>query len=259
MAKKKEDERSLELWIALAISVVWAAICLWFLSQTSHCEGWWLHERLTCLEPNAMGDFFAGAFAPLAFLWLVAAVLLQRRELAAQRQELIEARAVATEQVTEARKNVAFIAEQTELLKRQRQVDEERRVDEQIDRLLEIANGTLDRMSSRFMVLYGGQVIISLEKDWSPSSNPRLAARIELLYAGSKKAANLAGENEAIEIRGIELLKQLSIDLKDLHEASRKASMPVQAEVRQMGVREGRVACQKLLSLVEPQSSEEGI
>jgi hypothetical protein len=42
--------------------------------------------------PNNFGDTLAGVFAPLAFLWLVIATLLQRRELELQREELKLAR-----------------------------------------------------------------------------------------------------------------------------------------------------------------------
>ncbi|MGN7773537.1 hypothetical protein [Phyllobacterium sp. 22552] len=41
-----------------------------------------------CLSANELGDLVAGVFAPLAFLWLVAAVLVQSQELQEQRKEL---------------------------------------------------------------------------------------------------------------------------------------------------------------------------
>jgi hypothetical protein len=41
------------------------------------------------LDLNEFGDFLAGAFAPLAFLWLVLAVILQSAELKDQRIALI--------------------------------------------------------------------------------------------------------------------------------------------------------------------------
>lgn len=44
----------------------------------------------TKLSLNEIGDFFAGAAAPLAFIWLVVAVFLQRRELVAQHETLIQ-------------------------------------------------------------------------------------------------------------------------------------------------------------------------
>jgi len=43
---------------------------------------------LKLLDLNEAGDFFAGAFAPLAFVWLVVAVFLQKQELGAQREQL---------------------------------------------------------------------------------------------------------------------------------------------------------------------------
>ncbi|WP_417307437.1 hypothetical protein [Devosia sp.] len=40
------------------------------------------------LSLNEVGDFFSGMAAPLAFIWLVVAVFLQRHELQAQREQL---------------------------------------------------------------------------------------------------------------------------------------------------------------------------
>jgi hypothetical protein len=58
-------------------------------------------KLLMTLDPNEFGDFLSGASAPLAFLWLIAATLLQREELRAQRQEIVknreEARRLADE------------------------------------------------------------------------------------------------------------------------------------------------------------------
>jgi len=70
-----------------------------------------------CLTMNELGDFFAGAFAPVAFIWLVAAVLIQSQELRAQREELEQNREVMMAQAAEARKQAEYIGEQTELLK----------------------------------------------------------------------------------------------------------------------------------------------
>lgn len=44
------------------------------------------------LELNEVGDFFSGLAAPLAFIWLVVAVFLQRHELQAQREQLEQQR-----------------------------------------------------------------------------------------------------------------------------------------------------------------------
>ncbi|WP_052201906.1 hypothetical protein [Ensifer sp. ZNC0028] len=76
---------------------------------------------------NEWGDFLAGTSAPLAFLWLVLAVLLQSAELRAQRQELEltreemkESRNVMSAQAAEARKHAGFIEKQTGMLEQDR-------------------------------------------------------------------------------------------------------------------------------------------
>ncbi|WP_306027294.1 hypothetical protein [Stappia sp. MMSF_3263] len=84
-----------------------------------------------CLEANEAGDYLAGFFAPLAFLWLAAAVFIQsselreqRRELALTRNEFALNRQVATEQAEAAkaqadaaRKAAEMAAEQTSILR----------------------------------------------------------------------------------------------------------------------------------------------
>ncbi|MCP8884120.1 hypothetical protein NIM87_11450 [Devosia sp. XJ19-1] len=135
---KNLNKGNLGAWALIIIAILLTLILLtafaWLLNQTSTCpDGQELIDRLACLEPNAIGDTSAGAFAPVAFIWLVTAVLLQRSELAAQRQELKDSREVAEAQVLEARNNVAFMAEQTQLLvqrdkaERQEQIDRELR------------------------------------------------------------------------------------------------------------------------------------
>ncbi|WP_421866347.1 hypothetical protein [Parvibaculum sp.] len=116
---------------------------------------YFIAAQIYLLKANEMGDFIAGVFAPLAFLWLIAAVFLQKSELIAQRKELKEARAVALQHVEEARRNAAFIGEQTKILSDQRiqavQDFADRQIDQcimQIDSLFSrIANSTLVRYS----------------------------------------------------------------------------------------------------------------
>ncbi|MFN4312570.1 MAG: hypothetical protein ACK4FK_18455 [Ferrovibrio sp.] len=55
----------------VGISLGWLIIALTF--------GAW--RKFWCLPPNEMGDFFAGIFAPLAFLWLVLGYMQQGDEL----------------------------------------------------------------------------------------------------------------------------------------------------------------------------------
>lgn len=77
------------------------------------------------LQLNEFGDAMAGMFAPLAFLWLFVATMVQSQELSLQRRELqltrgefAQNRVVAKEQATEARNQAEFIGTQTELFVR---------------------------------------------------------------------------------------------------------------------------------------------
>lgn len=88
------------------------------------------------ISVNELGDALAGIFAPLAFLWLFVATMvqsqelaLQRKELVLQRKELAQSRDVFTEQATEAKRSADFIATQTEVMKKQAdRVDQQTKV-----------------------------------------------------------------------------------------------------------------------------------
>ena len=70
----KKPGRGLGLIVAGGIlTVVWLGLLVIFV-----CLKW---DKVVDLEPNAVGDFLAGAFAPLAFLWLVLGFFQQGIEL----------------------------------------------------------------------------------------------------------------------------------------------------------------------------------
>ncbi|MCB5203909.1 hypothetical protein LH464_15665 [Neorhizobium sp. T786] len=69
-------------------------------------------------ELNAIGDFLAGVFAPLALIWLVAAVLTQRQELNETREQFVESRKVVDAQLK-------TINSQNDLLQQQHRQAEE--------------------------------------------------------------------------------------------------------------------------------------
>jgi hypothetical protein len=69
-------ERDWRIWLGLVITVVWIAGGLFYLArvtETSPSQNFGL---------EAVGSFLEGAFAPLAFLWLVLGLFIQQRELA---------------------------------------------------------------------------------------------------------------------------------------------------------------------------------
>ena len=84
---------------------------------------------ISCRKSNEIGDFLAGAFAPLAFLWLVATVFIQSASLKKQSEELelsreeqrlirqeMQLNRIAMEaQLDEAKKNLVLVKQQIEI------------------------------------------------------------------------------------------------------------------------------------------------
>lgn len=101
-------------WLITVIWLVVAILLGWFAhpSYSSTCEG-----TFRCLTASEWGDFLAGVFAPTAFLWVVATVMLQSDELRLQREEMAESRSVLSEQAIEARQQALYLGEQTRLLR----------------------------------------------------------------------------------------------------------------------------------------------
>lgn len=79
------------VWGAAALTVCYlgyAYLLLWPQPVIGPCGPGQVAHFDGCLKPNEIGDLFAGLFAPLAFIWLAVAVLVQAQELQAQREEL---------------------------------------------------------------------------------------------------------------------------------------------------------------------------
>jgi hypothetical protein len=113
--KKAEDEG---VWIwASSLSVVYI-LFLCFLAYESKTIsprdglGFFGFEGLSLGE---LGDFFSGAFAPLAFFWLVIAVVIQSKELKEQREELGLTREIMESQLKESKATVKLIKQQTKV------------------------------------------------------------------------------------------------------------------------------------------------
>jgi hypothetical protein len=105
------------------LSAVWlmAGVGFLFISQApSDCHE---SDRILCLSAGEFGSYLQGLFAPVAFIWLVAAVWIQSKELGHQREELRLTRTefeynreVMKSQAEEARKQAEHIGEQTKVL-----------------------------------------------------------------------------------------------------------------------------------------------
>lgn len=97
--------------------------------------GFW--ARLLVLDLDTLGDFLAGLFAPVAFVFLVATVGVQSQELKAQRHELKQTRrefelnrGVLNAQAEEARRAAEYMSLQTEVMKSERRAADEARHDQ---------------------------------------------------------------------------------------------------------------------------------
>ena len=69
-------DRDWRIWLGLVITISWISGGIWYLghvSETTPTQNYSL---------EAVGSFLEGAFAPLAFLWLVIGLFIQQQELA---------------------------------------------------------------------------------------------------------------------------------------------------------------------------------
>ena len=80
MTKVKELLAKYGLGLGIILSIGYAALAVYFL--------WRSLESGTKLELNAVGDYLAGVFSPLAFLWLVIGYLMQHFELKLSRSSI---------------------------------------------------------------------------------------------------------------------------------------------------------------------------
>ena len=71
-------DRDWRIWLGLTITIIWIGGGIWYLGQISETS------PSQNFSLDAVGSFLEGAFAPLAFLWLVIGLFIQQQELACQ-------------------------------------------------------------------------------------------------------------------------------------------------------------------------------
>lgn len=69
-------DRDWRIWFGLVVTFIWIGGGLWFVISSVAADP---NQELTL---DVIGNFLEGAFAPLAFLWLVLGLFMQQRELA---------------------------------------------------------------------------------------------------------------------------------------------------------------------------------
>ncbi|MDX1480260.1 MAG: hypothetical protein R3315_01210 [Woeseiaceae bacterium] len=67
--------RDWRIWFGIVVTILWIIGGLWYVIDVSR------EQEATLFDPAIVGSFLEGAFAPLAFLWLVLGLFIQQREL----------------------------------------------------------------------------------------------------------------------------------------------------------------------------------
>lgn len=138
----EKEKKNWTLWVLLVLTAVYLGVLIWLSVNTDTCpyrmiKGWTLSTLLDdfigCRTLNELGDYLAGAFAPLAFVWLVGAVLIQSRELNTQMQELRDTRTVMELQAAEMKASTAQMRAQTKVLQSQLAAQEAAAADKEFD------------------------------------------------------------------------------------------------------------------------------
>lgn len=84
-----------------------------------------LLDRLSNLKLNELGDMLAGAFAPLAFLWLLIATIIQGQELHDSRVVMKEQADASKKQAKAADTQVNYMGEQASAIREQNRISAE--------------------------------------------------------------------------------------------------------------------------------------
>jgi hypothetical protein len=75
-------DRDWRIWFGIVVTVIWLVGGAWYVTLVTETE------PTQNFSLDAVGSFLEGAFAPLAFLWLVLGLFIQQRELTRNTEEL---------------------------------------------------------------------------------------------------------------------------------------------------------------------------
>jgi len=159
-------------------------------------------ERLAAMPLNEIGDFLAGVFSPLAFLWLVLGFLQQGRELRASTDAL----ALQAEELH------ASVKQQEELVRVSRQQHEADAQARQAERLryemlaqpvLFVERGmqtcSSGVITGQFKLRNEGHQITRVRLRWSSRADVRLSQQIAILPNGGGVPIEIAAVPEDIQ------------------------------------------------------------
>lgn len=252
MGDNKEERQPQFNWVRFGYcgTVVWGALLIAVL-WGGGLPGLFSIQEGRTLQLNTFGDFLAGIFAPLAFLWLFIATMVQSQELALQRQELkltrheFElSREVAKQQAEEARSQAQFIGQQTAMLQAA-----------DVDRLIEVHRNAFVR---KVQELRGVQIAVGDEGTARAVIQIAAGGAIDPLSA-SRVLQSAAGELRGLKARFpdrlvfgksppfVLILQTLNSIVGNIN----AASQPVQAAMVDDELAEASIAVQYLIEHID--------
>lgn len=132
--------------IGLSVVLMGAALAPIFFISSDNSSAW-------LQNIGNLGQYVSGLFAPVAFVWIVIAVILQGRELELQREELKDTREVLGLQKDEMKHAAEEAREQTRIMTENLRAEAERQVYAEVDIILYslalfiVSNVSLSRVS----------------------------------------------------------------------------------------------------------------
>ena len=257
---EKQKPKGSWVWLIVGCVLTVAALGGWvyLLSSSETCAPIGILECLQALDPNELGDTLTGAFSPIAFLWLVLAVVLQRNELQAQREELIAARSVAKEQVNEAKNNVSVLNAQTKILEAQLNSAQARDADEDIEEVVPLVIQTYIKKVKKSLVV--------TSTDASTNSSREL--QLETLVGGENELGTLSNaalnmqwflvalkknlkDGRQLTARGAEEIIDLERQFIVIEDMFARASPPMKMRLEATNVLKGAETTRELIALIE--------
>ncbi|HWW46263.1 MAG TPA: hypothetical protein VNZ94_00290 [Xanthobacteraceae bacterium] len=256
MSECGEKSRNSLIWTLAAISALYLGALVALVLIRPTCVSDWYCGALNKVAQtpiNSIGDFLAGAFAPLAFVWLAAAVFLQSRELALQREELRATRDVLEKQAMESRAATKYIGTQTAILKRQEELREQQQADAEFDEMLAVYLNNVRRAGA-------GTIGARMRADWPTAYHG--FARFEALKKEDYAAVHQMHldivvlkcelENaEVFERDAVQKFRAVSSGIPELLKKIENLSPPRRIKANGIGLEKILDACQKLEARAE--------
>jgi len=169
---------------------------------------WWLTggrlESLTTLQLNEVGDFLAGAFGPLAILWLVLGFFQQGMELR-QSTEALQLQGQELKNSVEQQKRMAELSLEALKLEQSNRLDQEKRFRASLKPILTVESDSPTFLAGRYVlecrIINDGAQIFSLEFYLKYGGSDNFQAVYRTLERGQSAMVNVTWDPDSLEER----------------------------------------------------------